>query len=500
MDRVYVCIDLKSFYASVECRERNLDPMTTNLVVADSTRTEKTICLAVSPSLKQYGLSGRSRLFEVIQKVRNINNERRKQNNYKKFVAKSYNDEELKINKNLELDYIIATPRMSYYIKYSTKIYNTYLKYLSEEDIYVYSIDEVFCDITNYLKTYKTTPRELVTKIIHNVYEETGITATAGIGTNLYLAKVAMDIVAKHTNADKYGVRIAELDEMTYRKKLWNYKPLTSFWRVGKGIAKKLENNNIYTMGDLARKSIENEDLLYKLFGVNAELLIDHAWGYEPCTLKHIKNYKPQSNCLTSGQVLHCSCNYEQTKLIVKEMADLLALDLVDKGLVTNQIVLTIGYDIECLSNPAIKKYLKEEIVTDFYGRKTPKPAHGTINLKYKTSSSKLIREKTVELFEKIVNKKLLFKRINIAVNNLSNQTEKQEEKVIEQFNLFSDYEQVEQQIKKEINDQKEEDKIQHVMLDIKKKYGKNAILKGMNYLEGATTIERNVQIAGHKG
>lgn len=498
MDRIYICIDLKSFYASVECVERGLDPLTTNLVVADSERTEKTICLAVSPSLKQYGLSGRSRLFEVVQKMKDVNNVRRKNNNYYNFTGNSYNDLELKNNKNLKVDYIVATPRMSFYIKYSTEIYNVYLKYLSEEDIYVYSIDEVFCDITDYLNTYKMSPRELVTTMIHDVYKTTGITATAGIGSNLYLAKVAMDIVAKHTEPDMYGVRIAELDEMSYRRKLWDYKPITSFWRVGKGIAKKLENNKIYTMGDIARCSIENEDLLYKLFGVNAELLIDHAWGYEPCTLKLIKSYKPKINSLTSGQVLHCSCNYEQTKLIVKEMADLLALDLVDKNLGTNQIVLTIGYDIECLTNSKYFKYC-DEIVTDFYGRNVPKPAHGTINLKCSTSSSKEIRDACSKLFDEIVNKKLLFKRINLVFNNVSSITDSNK-KVIEQFDLFSNSEDIDKKNIKEIHDREDEKKIQQVMLNIKKKYGKNSILKGMNYVEGATTRDRNNQIGGHRG
>ena len=499
MERIYACIDLKSFYASVECRERGLNPLTTNLVVADSERTEKTICLAVSPSLKKYGLSGRSRLFEVVSKIKEVNNYRRKNNNYQKFIGSSYDDLELEKNKNLKIDYIIATPRMSYYMEYSTKIYNIYLKYLSKEDIYVYSIDEVFCDITNYLKMYKLTSRELITKIIHDVYEQTGITATAGIGTNLYLAKVAMDIVAKHAEADKYGVRISELDEITYRKTLWNYKPLTSFWRVGKGISKKLEENKLYTMGDIARCSIDNEDLLYKLFGVNAELLIDHAWGYEPCTLESIKNYKPLSNCLTSGQVLHCSYNFEQAKLIVMEMTDLLSLDLVEKRLVTNQIVLTINYDIECLTDYNISRYYNGSITTDFYGRKVPKPAHGTINLKYKTSSSKLLIEAVMKLYKEIVNEKLLIKKINLSFNNLISEEDASKEKVIEQFDLFTDYNQIVKQRKRDESELKSENKIQHTIIDIKKKYGKNAILKGMNYLKDATTKERNNQIGGHR-
>ena len=386
MDRIYMCIDLKSFYASVECRERGLDPMTTNLVVADPNRTEKTICLAVSPSLKQYGIPGRARLFEVIQKVKEMNYKRRKENNVYKFIGKSYNDIELKSNKKLEIDYIIAEPRMSYYMNYSTKIYNIYLKYLSSDDIYVYSIDEVFCDITDYLTYYKMTARELVTKIIEDVYDNTGITATAGIGTNMYLAKVAMDIVAKKMKPNSKGVRIAGLDEKTYRKLLWKHKPLTDFWRVGKGYSKKLNDNNIYTMGDVARCSIENEELLYKLFGVNAELLIDHAWGWEPCTMQQVKSYKPERNSISSGQVLHLPYSYEKAKLIVREMVDLLVLDLVAKHLVTNQLVLTVGYDILNLTNKGID--YKGEITTDHYGRKIPKHAHGTANIDHKTSST----------------------------------------------------------------------------------------------------------------
>lgn len=499
MNRIYICIDLKSFYASVECIERKLNPLTTNLVVADSERTEKTICLAVSPSLKSYGLSGRARLFEVVQKINEVNYERKRKNNYKSFIGTSYDYNELNKNNRLKIDYIVATPRMSHYIKYSTEIYNVYLKYLSPDDIFVYSIDEVFCDITNYLELNKLTPREFVTKIIHDVYKTTGITATAGIGTNLYLAKIAMDIVAKHTKADKYGVRIAELDEISYRQQLWNHKPLTSFWRVGKGIAKKLEDNNLFTMGDIARCSLNNEDLLYKLFGVNAELLIDHAWGWEPCTIESIKAYKSTSNSISTGQVLHCSYNFKQARLIVQEMIDLLALDLVEKNLVTSQLVLNIGYDIECLTNYNISKYYDGEITTDFYGRKVPKPAHGTINLEYKTSSSKLLTEAITKLYDKIVNNKLLIKRINISANNIINEQEAKKEKRIEQISLFTNYKTQEKQREKEMLEQKEENKIQHTILDIKKKYGKNAILKGMNYLEDATTKERNEQIGGHR-
>ena len=494
-DKVYIAIDLKSFYASVECQERGLNPITTNLVVADSSRTEKTVCLAVSPSLKQYGIPGRARLFEVIQKVNEINAQRKINAPGHKFTCSSYDDIALKKNNDLELSYIIAPPRMSYYMEYSTRIYNIYLKWFSADDIYVYSIDEVFIDVTHYLQTYKITPRELVTKVIKNVYDETGITATAGIGTNLYLCKVAMDIVAKHITPDKNGVRIAGLDEMTYRKYLWNHRPLTDFWRVGKGISRKLEKNGIFTMGDVARTSEKNEELLYKLFGINAELLIDHAWGYEPCTIESIKAYKPVTNSISSGQVLHCPYNYEDTKLIVKEMTELLTLDLVKKNLVTSKMVLTIGYDIENLSNPEISKLYLGEVTLDHYGRKVPKSAHGTINIDHKTSSTKIITNSVMELYEKIINKKLLVRRINITAEDVVNEDDYKNNKKFEQIDLFIDYNEIEKQQKKE----KLEKELQKAVLDIKTKYGKNAVLKGMNFIEGGTTIERNGQIGGHK-
>ena len=441
----YIAIDLKSFYASVECRERGLNPIKTNLVVADNERTEKTICLAVSPSLKSYGIPGRARLFEVIEKVKEINLERKHKLLNHKFTGKSYNNDELKNNPNLELSYIIAKPRMAFYIKYSSKIYNIYLKYFSEEDIVVYSIDEVFCDVTHYLKIYKMTAKELVTKIIQEIYDTTGITATAGIGTNLYLCKVAMDIEAKHVVPDKNGVRIAELDEMSYRKFLWNHTPITDFWRVGKGYAKKLENVHLYTMGDIARVSIQNEELLYKLFGINAELLIDHSWGWEPCTIENIKNYKPENKSISNGQVLREPYNCEDARIIIKEMAEQLSLDLFQKRLITNQIVLTIGYDIENLKNSLIRNSYKGEITTDHYGRKVPKHAHGTINLKKKTSSTRNIVEATVELYDKIINKKLLIRRINISANNLVNESNNIEEISYEQMNLFTNYEKQEE-------------------------------------------------------
>lgn len=498
--RIYAAIDLKSFYASVECRERGLNPMTTNLVVADKSRTEKTICLAVSPSLKAYGIPGRARLFEVIQKVKQINYGRKQKAPKHIFRGASYDDIELKKHPELELDYIAAPPRMAYYMKYSTDIYNIYLKYIAPEDIYPYSVDEVFCDLTNYLDTYKMTPRELVTTMINDVYKTTGITATAGIGTNLYLAKVAMDIGAKHIKEDKNGVRIAELDEMSYRRMLWNHRPITDFWRVGKGYAKKLEEHRIYTMGDVAKTSIENEELLYRLFGVNAELLIDHSWGWEPCTIKNVKDYKPASNSICSGQVLHCPYNYEKTKLIVKEMIELLALDLVEKRLVTNQIVLTIGYDIENLKNPNISKLYDGEVTIDRYGRGVPKHAHGTANLDHKTASSKIITEAVMDLYQRIVNDKFSIRRINITANNVVDESVVlEEDSKYEQVDLFTNYKELDK--KREENKRKEqaEKEIQKAMINIKRKYGKNAVIKGMNLEEGATTIERNRQIGGHK-
>lgn len=495
-----MCIDLKSFYASVECRERNLDPLTTNLVVADESRTEKTICLAVSPSLKSYGLSGRSRLYEVVQKVNEINRERQKNIFNHKFLGSSFDNEILKSQTNLKLDFIIAPPRMSYYIKYSTKIYNIYLKYISKDDIFAYSIDEVFCDITEYLNYYKLSPKDLATKILKDVYDTTGITATCGIGTNMYLAKIAMDIVAKHMEADERGARIAELNEMSYREILWNHKPLTDFWRIGRGISKKLEDNNMYTMGDIALCSINNENLLYKLFGINAELIIDHAWGYEPCTIKDVKSYKPITNSLSSGQVLHVPYDYVKTKLIVKEMVELLVLDMVEKNLITDLITLTIGYDVENLTNPNIKRYYTGEIVLDFYGRYVPKQAHGSIRLEKRTSSTKVIMSEVIKLFDKIVNKRLLVRRINISFNNLVKDIPENNKVIYKQFDLFSNNEEIINNMLKEENDKLDEKKLQEVLVKIKNKYGKNAILKAMNLEEGATTISRNSQIGGHKG
>lgn len=506
-NREYIAIDLKSFYASVECRERGLDPMNTNLVVADASRTEKTICLAVTPSLKSYGIPGRARLFEVVQKLREVNAERRISAPGRQFVGSSYFADELREHPALEVSYIAAPPRMALYMKYSTKIYDIYLKYVAPEDIHVYSIDEVFMDVTQYLGTYKMTAKELASKIIQQVEKETGITATAGIGTNLYLCKVALDIVAKHVEPDENGVRIAELDEMSYRRMLWSHRPLTDFWRVGRGYRKKLEEYGLYTMGDIARCSIGgprdfyNEDLLYKLFGINAELLIDHAWGWEPTTIDLIKAYRPSVNCTSSGQVLHCPYDFEKAKLIVREMTDLLVLDLVEKRLVTDQLVLTIGYDIENLTNPDICKKYKGEITTDGYGRKVPKHAHGTTNLGRQTSSTKLIIDAVMELYDNIVNPDLLVRRINVTANRLVDESEAKAiaEGSFEQLTLFTDFEAEQKKKEEEAAVLSKERKLQEAMLSVKKRYGKNAMLKGMNLQEGAMTIERNNQIGGHK-
>lgn len=503
--RTYIAIDLKSFYASVECRERNLDPLTTNLVVADKSRTDKTICLAVSPSLKTCGIPGRPRLFEVVQKVKASNIVRKRNAPNHTFEGSSYIDTELKSNPALELDYIVAPPRMAYYMEYSTKIYSVYLKYIAPEDIHVYSIDEVFMDVTQYLKTYQMTARELTRKIIQDVLDTTGITATAGIGTNLYLCKIAMDIVAKHNEPDKYGVRIAELDEMSYRKLLWNHQPITDFWRVGKGYAKRLAEYNMYTMGDIARCSIGkpnelyNEELLYKIFGINAELLIDHAWGWEPCTIADIKTYKPSTNSISSGQVLTQPYNFEKAKLVVREMTDLLVLDLVDKELVTDQMELTIGYDIENLTDPQRQKSYKGAVITDRYGRKAPKYAHGTGNLHRQTSSTKLITNAVMELYDRIVDENLFVRRITLTANRVLSEASVADKEQVEQLNLFIDYE-AEQKKEAEKNVALEQEKrMQKALLEIKKKYGKNAILKGMNLEEGATAKDRNTQIGGHK-
>lgn len=503
--KTYIAIDLKSFYASVECRERNRDPLTTNLVVADPSRTEKTICLAVSPSLKKYGLSGRARLFEVIQKVKTANEIRKLKAPNKVFCGSSDDSIALQKNPSLKIDYITAPPRMARYMEYSTKIYNIYLKYIAPEDIHIYSIDEVFIDVTHYLSTYNMTARELAMTMIQDILDTTGITATAGIGTNMYLCKIAMDIVAKHIEPDKNGVRIAKLDEMSYRRLLWNHRPITDFWRVGRGYSKKLEKIGLYTMGDIARCSIGkptdyyNEELLYKLFGINAELLIDHAWGYEPCTMEDVKAYKPETNSISSGQVLHCPYEFDKARLVVKEMTDLMVLDLVDKGLVTNQIVLTIGYDIENITDKNRSQSYKGTVTTNYYGKKVPKPAHGTTNLPKQTSSTTLITNAVMELYDKIVNKKLLIIRINIVANKLVDEHSVKNANKYEQLDLFTDYEILKKQREKENAESEREKRMQNTILDIKKKFGKNAILKGMNLQEGATAKDRNNQIGGHK-
>ena len=497
----YIAIDLKSFYASVECAELGLDPLTTNLVVADKSRTEKTICLAVSPSLKSYGIPGRARLFEVVQKVRQVNNERQRMAPGRKLIGSSSSDIELKSNPQLAVDYIVAKPQMAHYMAESTRIFNIYTKYIAPEDIHVYSVDEVFMDVTHYLKNYGMTAHELAMTMIQDVLKQTHITATAGIGTNLYLCKIAMDIVAKHIPADKDGVRIAELDEMTYRRKMWTHRPLTDFWRVGKGYTRKLEANGLMTMGDIARCSLRNEDLLYKLFGVNAELLIDHAWGWEPCTIADIKAYKPESNSISSGQVLQEPYSFEKAKLVVKEMTDPLVLDLVEKKLVTDQMVLTVGYDIENLSDPDRMKKYKGSVTADFYGRSVPKPAHGSINLDSPTSSTKRIIEAVSDLFDRIVDRNLLVRRMYVVANRIVDETKAQEEKAAEtvQLDMFTDYEAEAERNAAEEAALEREKRQQQAILEIKKKYGKNAILKGMNLEEGATAKERNAQIGGHR-
>ena len=498
-ERTYIAIDLKSFYASVECRERGLDPMTTNLVVADKSRTEKTICLAVSPSLKAYGIPGRPRLFEVVQKVKEINAQRRLKAPTHKLTRASSNDPDVKAHPEVELDYIVAPPQMAKYMEWSKRIYQVYLKYVAPEDIHVYSIDEVLMDVTNYLPTAKLTAREFAMTMILDVLKTTGITATAGIGPNLYLCKVAMDIMAKHIQPDKNGVRIAELDEMSYRLFLWGHRPLTDFWRVGRGYAKKLEEYGLYTMGDVARCSLEREELLYQLFGVNAELLIDHAWGWEPTTIADILAYKPQSNSIGSGQVLHCPYPYDKTKLVVWEMADQLSLDLVDKGLVTNQLVLTVGYDMENLKNPVRGKSYHGPVTTDRYGRAIPKHAHGTQNLKQYTSSTKLITQAVMELFQRIVDPDLLARRVYLVAARVVPESSLAHDEVVEQLDLFTDQDAEDKRREKEAAELEREQRKQKAVLSIKKRYGKNAILKGANLMDGATTKDRNGQIGGHR-
>lgn len=487
-NRKYIAIDLKSFYASVECSALGLDPLTTNLVVADSSRTEKTICLAVSPSLKAYGLSGRCRLFEVIQKLNEVNEERRRKAPHHRLGRKSSNAAEIAADPSIEVDYIAIRPHMARYIEKSTEIYSIYLKYIAPEDIHVYSIDEVFMDVTAYLKSYGCNAHELAKKIILDVLSSTGITATAGIGSNLYLCKVALDIQSKHIKPDADNVRIAELDEMSYRQLLWGHRPITDFWRVGRGYGKRLEEHRLYTMGDIARCSLQNEALLYRLFGVNAELLIDHAWGYEPCTIKDIKEYRPDSSSIGSGQVLACGYTSDKARIVVREMADSLSLELVRKKLKTDQIVLVVGYDIDNLKSGDYQGEIKK----DFYGRAVPKAAHGSQNLSFYTSSSKEIETATARLFDRITDSALLIRRMYLTANHVIDEDQADSKGV--QLDLF-DEDNVER--KQEKLDQ--EKRLQQALLSIKDKYGKNAILRGMDYEEGATARERNNQIGGHK-
>lgn len=500
MRKMYIAIDLKSFYASVECAERGLNPLTTNLVVADASRTEKTICLAVSPSLKSYGISGRARLFEVVQQVKQVNAMRQRQIPGGKFTGSSFDQNELKEHKELAVDYLVAPPRMALYMEYSTRIYGIYLRYVAPEDMHVYSVDEVFIHVDPYLHGNGQTAEQFAREIMQVIYDETGITATAGIGTNLYLAKVAMDVEAKHCEPDEKGARMASLDEISYRKKLWAHEPITDFWRVGPGYAKKLKQHGLYTMGDVARCSLGketeyyNEELLYRLFGVNAELLIDHAWGYEPCTIEDIRNYKPENNSLSSGQVLSCPYDTKKARLIVQEMTDLLVLELVEKRLVTDQIVLTIGYDVDNVK----KAGYQGTVVTDRYGRKIPKHAHGTANLQNHTSSAITVVEKTLELYDRIINPDLLIRRIYVTACHVRTEQEAQKEQTYEQMSLFDFAEETEEQKAQKQALQKEK-QMQKAMLSIKQRYGKNAILKGTNFKEGATMRQRNGQIGGHR-
>lgn len=497
--RIYIAFDLKSFYASVECRERGLDPMDTNLVVADESRTDKTICLAVTPSLKSFGIPGRGRLFEVRQRMTEINAERRFCAPQHRLYGTSCFSSELQANPALAADFITAPPRMALYMEYSTRIYTIYMKYAAPEDIVVYSIDEVFMDVTDYLAAFHLTPHALAAKIIQDIFSETGITATAGIGTNLFLCKAAMDIVAKHIPPDENGVRIARLDEMSYRQTLWTHRPLTDFWRVGRGYARKLMENGMFTMGDVALCSVTHEDLLYTLFGKNAELLIDHAWGWEPCTIQDIKNYRPASQSLGSSQVLPCPYSPEKARLVLQEMADLLVLDLTDKSLVTDQLVITVGYDIENLSDPKRACNYRGPVVLDPYGRRIPKHARGTASLNHHTASAREIMSAAGELFDRIVNPGLLIRRLSVTANHTLPESTASQSIRYEQLNLFTDYADLENRYNQEQAALKREKKLQQTMLAIKKKYGRNSIVRGMSLEEGATARERNKQIGGHK-
>lgn len=499
MEKTYIAIDLKSFYASVECVDRGLEPLDTNLVVADKSRTEKTICLAVSPPLKACGVPGRPRLFEVIAKTDELNAQRKYRAPRRQFRGESCIASELEADPSLKLSYIVAVPRMALYIEYSTRIYQIYLKYIAPEDIHVYSIDEVFMDVTGYLKTYGMTARELAMTMIRDVLDNTGITATAGIGTNLYLCKIAMDIVAKKMPADKDGVRIAELDEMSYRRLMWSHRPLTDFWRVGRGYAQKLERCGLFTMGDIARMSASDfgERTLYKMFGVNAELLIDHAWGWEPCTIADIKSYRPEANSMSSGQVLQEATPCETARLITWEMADMMSLDLVRKGMVTDQFTLTIGYDVENLRRDDILQNYKGKVVLDRYGRAVPVHSHGTVNLKAPVSSSKLITEAAMELFDRIADRELLVRRLTICANRIVPAESLREEE--QQLDFFTDFEEEERRRSAEKEELLREKSLQLAMLRMKERYGKNAVLRGANLCDGATARSRNRQIGGHR-
>ena len=497
--RTYIAIDLKSFYASVECVDRGLDPLTTNLVVADVSRTEKTICLAVSPSMKAYGIGGRARLFEVVQRVREVNYQRQREAPTHRLTGKSVFDKELKAHPDWAVDYIAAPPRMGHYIEVSKKVYSVYQKYIAPEDIHVYSIDEVFMDVTNYLATYKMTAHQLTMTMIRDVLQQTGITATAGIGTNMYLCKVAMDIVAKKMPADSDGVRIAELDEMTYRRELWDYTPITKFWRVGRGIASKLAVYGIDTMGKLARLSEQNEELLYRMFGINAELLIDHAWGWEPCTIADVKAYRPETNSFSSGQVLQEPYDFEKARVVIKEMAEGMALDLVRKRMVTDQLVLTVGYDTSNLTDPMRRMRYNGPVHINHYGKPVPKEAHGSVNLERFTSSGRIITEAMMGLFDRCVDPNLLVRRITVVANHIISENDIPADKDADQPDLFTDYEALEKQKAEEQAELDKEKRLQQAIIGIKNRMGKNAILKGTNFVEGATGKARNEQIGGHR-
>lgn len=498
-EHIYAAIDLKSFYASVECIDRNLDPLTTNLVVADSSRTEKTICLAVTPSLKAYGIPGRARLFEVIQSVDRINSLRLDSAPGHTFSGSSCDCVQLAGDPSLKLDYITAVPRMSRYMQCSTDIYRIYLKYFSHEDIHVYSCDEVFIDITRYMNIYRMRPDELIRKVVLEIYDNIGVTATAGIGSNLYLSKIAMDVYAKHIPADEYGVRIAVLDEAAYRHNMWSHRPITDFWRVGGGTARKLYSHGMYTMGDVALCSHEDEELLYRLFGVNAELLIDHAWGYESCTISDIKAYRPKDTSLSSGQVLMRPYSNDEARIIVREMADVLSLDLVDKELTADKIVLTIGYDKDSLDDPDIRRAYRGEITKDWYGRMTPKSAHGTATLPVRTASTRLITEAAVSLYDKITDPLLTVRRITVSAEHTLSEDDEAALEVYEQLSLFDDDKSLASSACPDTDKLNKEKALQKATLELKKRFGKNAVIKGTDLQEGATMIERNNQIGGHK-